>query len=116
MAFTAPELVRTHLGDLRLGELAMSDVAATLSGTTAQPLPHAALTSDSVVVKARRAVAPVAESRQLSDGWVQLSSTHLIPGTVIAASDTSLGTVYSENIDFIVDHGAGRIRRLTTGA
>jgi hypothetical protein len=116
VAFTSPELVRTHLSNVRLGEIAVADVPVTLSGTAAVQLPHAGLVESSVVVKCRRSQALMRESLALGSSWVNLSHTRLVPGSVVIASDTSLSTIYHENIDYLVDHPGGRVRRIDGGA
>ncbi len=116
MAFTSIDLVRTHLAGLPLGQIDIRDVRLILSGTAPYSLPHSGLVDGSVIVKARRSMTPVRETRTLADGWIILNHAQLVPGTVLVASDSSLGIVYTENVDFIVDAGNGRIKRLDSGA
>lgn len=116
MAFTSPELVRTHLSNVRLGETAIADLPVVLNGTETVQLPHTGLVAGSVVVTSRRATAPTQESKSLAAAWVGLSYAHLVPETVVVAKDSSLGTLYFENIDFIVDYAGGRIKRIPGGS
>ncbi|HEX9750935.1 MAG TPA: hypothetical protein VGB22_06610 [candidate division Zixibacteria bacterium] len=116
MAFTSPELVRRHLTQLRVGEAAISDFAVTLDGIEAIGLAHGGLVSGSVIVKALRPPSLIRETVTLASDWVNLSHQRLIPDAVVVAADSSLGTVYSENTDFIVDYDDGRIKRLAAGS
>jgi hypothetical protein len=68
-----------------------------------------------VLVKSRRSATLVRDVRALDDGWVSLSHTNLVRGSVLVAVDSSLGTVYQENIDYIVDHAGGRVMRIAGG-
>ncbi|HUU45146.1 MAG TPA: hypothetical protein VM118_05375 [Acidobacteriota bacterium] len=116
MAFTSPELVRTHLGDVRLAETTVDDAAVVLNGTEPSQLYHTGLVEGSVTVKGRRAADPICETVTLADNWVALTHAHIVPATVLVAGDSSLGTVYVENIDFTVDYRGGRLRRVTGGS
>ena len=115
MAFTSIELIRTHLTDARMGTLLIRDEAVTLNGTSAASLAHGGIVHDSIVIKARGTDAPIREMRSLSSAWLNLEHGHLIEGTVVVAADGSLGRVFVENVDFVVDAGAGRIRRVDSG-
>ena len=116
MPLTSPELVRAHLSGFRAGEMMITDTAATLSGTQPVQLPHAGLVANSVVVKALRLGSPVAESIAPANDWINLSYTRLVPDSVLVAADTSLGVIFVENIDYVVDAAGGRIKRIGGGA
>ena len=51
----------------------------------------------------------------LQTGDNQLPAYPLIRGSVIVASDTSLGTIYTENDDYVVDYASGKLRMKDTG-
>jgi hypothetical protein len=40
----------------------------------------------------------------------------VVPGSLVAASDSSLGTVYVENVDYVVDYGGGILTAKAGGA
>ena len=44
-----------------------------------------------------------------------LAEQNIIPDSVVVASDSSLGTIYTENLDYHVDHVGGKIARVATG-
>lgn len=115
MAFTSIELVRAHLTDARMGELQIEGEPVVLAGIAAVPLARGGIVHGSIVVKARRGDSPVREIKALASTWVNLEHNHLIEGTVVVAADGSLGRVFVENNDFIVDASGGRIRRVDAG-
>jgi hypothetical protein len=67
-------------------------------------------------VKGKEDGTPRQESVLLTLAGVPLQSVDLIPESVVVASDSSLGTVYVEQVDFAVDYPSGKIRRLAGGA
>jgi hypothetical protein len=65
--------------------------------------------SGTVRVKAIKSVTPSRTDAVLVDGSAAVTSGMIVPGSIVAASDSSLGTVYVENVDYIVDYGGGRL-------
>ena len=116
MPFTSTDLVRTHLDSVRLAETQVTNATLILSGTSPEQLPHDGLVDGSVIVKALRSHEPVRESRAFGSGWVILGNAHLVGRSVVVAADSSLGTIYTENTDYIADYSGGRVRRLDSGA
>ncbi len=116
MPFTSPDLVRAHIASANFGDADLRNIRIILSGTSTANLPHAGVREGSVTVKSQRSNSPVRLSETLYDGWIILNHAQLIEGTVAVAADSSLGTIYIENLDFIVDYAGGRIKRLNTGA
>ena len=116
MSFTSPELVRAHIANANFGDAVVRNSPAILSGTSPTNLPHAGLKEGTVTVKAPRGYEPVRLTLVLGNSWVILNHAQIIDGTVAVASDSSLGTIYIENFDFIVDYAGGRVKRLDTGA
>ena len=49
-----------------------------------------------------------------ADEWVALDYGRITPGTVVVTTDPA-GTTYVENVDFVIDHAAGRIKILAAG-
>jgi len=115
MPFTDRELVKKHLVDFRVGRAEVKEFRAVFSGTDPVQLPHSGLVESSVVVKANESSSPVMEAKTLLDDWVSLAHTDVIARSVVVADNTSLSTIYSENIDFTVDYDNGRLRRIDTG-
>jgi hypothetical protein len=57
----------------------------------------------SVRVKSLRSLHPQRKVTALADGRASIAAAPLVPGSVVVASDTSLGTVYTENTDYVVE-------------
>lgn len=115
MPFTSPDLVRAHIANANFGDADVRNAPLILSGTSPSALPHAGLKDGSVTVKAQRSNDPVRLNETLGDGWIILSHAQLIEDSVVVASDSSLSTIYIENLDYIVDYAGGRIKRIDTG-
>lgn len=116
MAFTNIETVRQHLSQSAAARDSFRDVPLELAGAAAAALVHANLKSGTVKVKGKEIGAPRYQSVTLESQPVALASSELIPDSVVAASDTSLGTIYTENADYHIDYVSGTISRVATGA
>jgi len=72
---------------------------------------------DSEKVKGKEMIEPFREDIDFSGSeTVELSRTELIPDTIVVAADSSLGTIYVENLDYHVDYDSGRIIRIQSGS
>lgn len=116
MPYTQREQVKKHLLDYQVGQTEITGLSLVLAGTTTVQLPHAALIESSVVVKARESSTPVSDERTVADEWVALTHSDIITDSVVVADNTSLSTIYIENVDYTVDSVGGRIRRIAGGA
>lgn len=70
---------------------------------------------NSVLVKSLHEVIPSKICLTLVSGSTVISNAPIVTGTVVCASDSSLGTVYTENADFVIDHKQGTISIKTGG-
>ncbi|MCI0596294.1 MAG: hypothetical protein L0Z48_07100 [candidate division Zixibacteria bacterium] len=116
MPFTNAQLVRKHLIEHSSVGQTVENFPLKLTGTTPVKLPGAPLLANSDKVKGKEDGTPKQKTVLLTLAGVQLQSTDLLPESVVVASDSSLGTVYVEQVDFAVDYPAGKIRRLAGGA
>jgi len=76
--------------------------------------------SSSVTVKSIHSNTPTRATITLDNEKTSLASLPLVRGSVVVASDSSLGTVYAENVDYIIDYVLGDLTikeggGLTTG-
>jgi hypothetical protein len=69
-----------------------------------------------VVVKAIRSQSPQRVTVTLAADEVSIAAVPLMPGSIVVASDSSLGTVYSENVDYVIDCAAAKLIRRPGGA
>ncbi|MCK4858498.1 MAG: hypothetical protein KAT58_11050 [candidate division Zixibacteria bacterium] len=116
MPFTNVENVRQHLSATGVGRDSYRDVPLQLVGTSAVALAHVNLKSGSVQVKGKEIGSPRLDLLTLADEPVNLSGPELIPDSVVVARDSSLGEIYTENVDYSVDYQAGTITRISSGA
>lgn len=116
MPFTNAQLVRKHLIEHSITGQSVENLPLKLAGSAPVKLPSGPLLSGSDKVKGKEEGTPKQETVLLTLAGVQLTSTDLIPESVVLASDSSLGSVYVEQVDFAVDYPAGKIRRLSGGA
>ncbi|KPL02708.1 MAG: hypothetical protein AMJ90_05005 [candidate division Zixibacteria bacterium SM23_73_2] len=117
MAFTNIALVKKHIIENHLGGDLIKDLSFQLSGDEFLKLPHANLKSGSEKVKGKESFSPTREKINFeSDNTAYLSHSELIRDSVVVASDSSLGQIYTENVDYSVDFIRGRISRIESGA
>lgn len=117
MGFTNIDLVKKHILEHELGTVSKENVACRLEGETPFQLPHILILSGSEKLKAKEQNTPTQETISFaSSDTVQLAHQELIPDTVVVASDSSLGEIYVENVDYSIDYDEGRISRIPSGS
>jgi hypothetical protein len=72
--------------------------------------------SNSVVVKSLRNYLPIKSDINLSTSTKIISNDPIVPNTIVVASDSSLGTIYKENADYIIDYANGTLSLKDDGA
>lgn len=116
MPFTNIELIRKHLSESTAVREFYRDVPVELSGTSPMALVHSQLKEGSVVIKGKEIGSPKATIVTLDSLPAFLGTQNIIPESVVVASDTSLGFIYTEHVDYHVDYVAGTIERVDSGA
>ena len=109
MSYTTAEQVRRHLIIPYPVEEQVTDQPLTLTGSGFVRFFGGAVEAVSVRVKAVRSQTPQRVKVQFSDGSALIASGMIVPDSVVVASDSSLGTVYVENVDYVVDYSGGRL-------
>lgn len=115
MSYTNVELVRKYISFGNLPGGLQKDYPVTFTGLEEVLLPGHSIITDTVVVKAIGSAEPTFEEITLGDSTISLTHTQLMPNSVAVASDSSLGTIYSENADFSIDYTNGKIIRIDGG-
>jgi hypothetical protein len=116
MSYTNLEIVRKHINLDEIQGGLRSDVLITFADLDWINLPGRGIVENSVIIKAIKNYAPYSEEITLGDGVVSLSNDRLVTNSMTIAADSSLGIIYSENIDFSVDCTNGTVRRLSDGS
>jgi len=114
MAYTSTEQVRIHLGSSYPLIARITDQPLVMNGTDYIQFYGAAVDATSVKVKSLRTQTPVRTSITLTSGDNSFASSPVVAQSVVVASDTSLGTVYEENTDYIILYDTG-VMRLKSG-
>lgn len=115
MPYTSIEQVRHHLPLPSALSEKISDFAVTLAADDYVPFHHGAVETDSVVVKSVHAGGPIRLIVTPENGRVFFSEVPVVARSVVVASDSSLGTVYSENVDYVVDYAEGQLTLKNNG-
>lgn len=117
MAFTDLATVRKHLVAASVPSQTYENSPVTLTGTTPQYLPHAHLLSNSVIVKWLASDKPERENAVLliNEDDSSLAHKNVVRNSVTVAADLALSQVFSEELDYRMNHRLGRIRRLAGG-
>jgi hypothetical protein len=116
MSYTNSELVRLHISLSDFPGSKQNNIPVTFDGTDWIELPGGKIISGSVAVKTKKNNKPETETVVINNSPVTLNHDNLIPDSVTAASDSSLGNVFIEDIDYIIDYSNGTVKRVSDGA
>ena len=117
MSFTTKDIVKKHILDHHLGSTLMENEPLQLTGNDAVSLQRKMILKGSEKVKGKEQLEPVQETVSFAGSdTFSLSHSELIPDTVVVAGDSSLGTIYLENVDYHMDYDNGEIRRISSGS
>jgi hypothetical protein len=117
MSFTNISLVKKHISEHHLGVFEMENHPIHLEGSSPFKLPDSNIQVSSEKVKGKEILSPVQENISFSSGdMIQLLHSELILDTVVVASDSSLGKIYVENIDYSIDYENGKLIRISSGS
>ena len=116
MSYTSAEQVRHHLIIPYPVADRVDDQPVTLSSNEYVRFYGGAVDPDWVRVKSFRNGKPTRNAVTLSNGSAVIAASSLVPDSIVIASDSSLGTIYVENVDYIVDYGGGTLSTKAGGA
>ncbi len=116
MSYTNIELVRHHLDAPFPIQERIRDQVMVLEGDEYVVFFGGAVQADSVNVKSVRGNDLTRTTLAVTGSKIVVSGTPIVRGSVLAASDSSLGEVYAEGEDFVVDYNAGVIAIKEDGA
>ena len=117
MSFTNISLVKKHISEHHLGVFEMENYPCHLTGSSPHKLPDSNIQVSSEKVKGKEILSPVQEEVSfLSGNTIQLLHSELILDTVVVTSDSSLGKIFVENIDYSIDYENGKLTRISSGS
>lgn len=116
MSFTTIAIVKKHIVENRIsiGQVYLEPVKL-IAGAPAK-LKYPPVQNESEKVKAKEQNKPDYESVMFpASDRVALSKSDLMRDSIVVASDSSLGQVYKENLDYTVDYNDGELSRISSG-
>lgn len=116
MSYTNADQVRHHLVIPFPIQTEVVDQTVVMPETDYLRFYGAALEAASFRVKSVQSGSPTRSDLTLSGGSAILASGPVVAGSVVVASDSSLGTVYQENVDYIIDYPGGVLTTKSGGA
>lgn len=115
MSYTSVEQVRGYLTSAFPVSDRIVDQQVTLSGTEYVTFYGAAVDSSTVVVKSLQTNSLTRAAITLGTDANAFSASPISRGSVAVASDSSLGTIYAENADYIISYESGTLTIKTGG-
>jgi len=109
MSYTNSELVRHHLATSFPVQSQITDQAVLMVGDQYQPFFGGAVDKDSVVIKSIQSNELTRLLVTLAGPATPLPVTTVARGSLVVASDSSLGRVYVENCDYVFDYATGEL-------
>jgi hypothetical protein len=115
MSYTNIDQIKKHINFSALSAGTVADYPVVLPGLDWVRLPGRNIRNGSVLVKTVFGNLPQYARLETGEEPTSLPHNHLVPDSVVVASDNSLGTVFQENVDYAVDYVNGTIRRIAAG-
>jgi len=116
MSFTTVEIVKKHLMENHLVISQIDSEATKINADSTASLRYPPVSQQSEKVKAKENIKPDYKKILVpQDSQIVLDKSELIRDSVVVASDSSLGTIYKENLDYTVDYDNGVVTRITSG-
>lgn len=116
MPFTTRDIVKKHILDHHIGSVSVENEPIVMTATDYTSLQRRMILIDTEKVKGKEQIEPSrADVSFVGSDTFDLSHSELIPDTVVIAADSSLGTIYAENIDYHVEYDSGQVSRISSG-
>jgi len=116
MSYTNIDLVRRLVGLSENRAATFRNYPLVFGDQAEVRLPGAGIVKGSVAVKRVIETAPRYQEVTVSSEPVSLNHPRIVPGSVTAASDSSLGNIYTIDVDYAVAYEAGIFSRIPGGA
>ena len=116
MSYTTVERVRSYLTSNHALAERVANLPITLRDTTPMKIWGCAVESGSLQVKSQQTLNPVRRSIIVSASGVTLTNAPIVRGSVVVATDSSLGRIYVENLDYIVQYESSILQPKSGGA
>jgi hypothetical protein len=117
MSYTSIEIVRKHIIEKHLGVGQIESESLRLVSLAPTAIKYPPVLAGTDILKAVTQTKPDFQIIGFAGGdKINLNKKPLVRDTVVVASDSSLGTIYQENIDYLIDHQNGTLTRIEDGA
>ncbi len=116
MSYTTISLIKKHVIAPVTEPLSTVALIIQPSGSAWSTLSGGPLQNGSVVVASLTRDTPLSEPLTFGASQSQSAQFPIDQGSIILASDSSLGTQYIENVDYTVDYQTGAIQAISSGA
>ncbi len=115
MSYTNTDLVRRHLVERYPVQSQVINQAVVMAGDDEIVFYGGPIEESSLVVKSVRDRTPSRVIKVIEAGSTVISAGPVVSGSVTVASDSSLGTIYTENEDYVVDPSTAMLRLKSSG-
>ncbi|MDH3890919.1 MAG: hypothetical protein OEV49_07515 [candidate division Zixibacteria bacterium] len=109
MSYTNVELIRHHLVSAFPTAEQVVNQALYFKGDDYLPFFNGAIDGSVLKVKTLKSNSLSRSSITLGSSPVSVAASPIAPGSVVVASDSSMGTLYVENTDYAIDYSVGTI-------
>ncbi len=104
MSYTNVDLLRNHIEYIQPISDSLYDQLVIFNTDSYIKIFNGSITEDSVVIKTITEYTPVINSILVSETSFTIHNSPIVRGTVLCASDSSLGTIYKENVDYVINY------------
>ena len=104
MSYTNVDLIRNHLEHIQPVTDQIIDQKYIFKSNEYSKFFSGSIQTDSVKVKSLQSIKQSKQTMTITASAQQINSTPIFPGSIICTSDSSLGTIYQENLDFVIDY------------
>ncbi len=109
MSYTSIQQVRHHLAQPVPMSERITDLAVTLRDNGYAAFHGGAVEATSVVVKSVHLGQSLRVTITPGSGVITFSTGPVVIGSVVVASDSSLGSIFIENVDYVIDYTSGML-------
>lgn len=107
MSYTNVELVKGYLVDSFPRQDAIYDQPVVINSSDAISFFSGAVDDATVKVKSVQSNILTRITLILDSSTTSITASRIVPGSVVAATDSSMGKLYIENADFVIDYSLG---------
>ena len=116
MSYTNAELVKRQVSAPPATGGKETTLTLTLSGSAWTRLITGTIADNTVTVTARTQAEPSLEVVTFTTDTATLGAAPIDSGGIVVANNSSLGAIYTEGIDYVIDFISGSLQRLPTGS